>query len=80
MTKIETCALCKEKDRLATLGQYMICSSCYLSLLEEAVHFAKRNTVRGTVYHAAFEAVENRLTKEPENFIKEARDASKHIA
>lgn len=80
MTKIGTCALCMEKDCLATLGQYTICFSCYLTLLEEAVRFAKRNTVRGTVYHAAFEAVENRLTKEPENFIKEARDASKHIA
>lgn len=80
MTKIETCALCMERDSLITLGQYSICASCYLSLLEDAVRFAKRNTVRGTVYHAAFVAVEDRLTKEPENFIKEARDASKHIA
>ena len=80
MTKIETCALCKEQESLTTLGQYRICPSCYLFLVEEVIRFAKRNTVRGTVYHAAFEAVENRLTKEPEKFIKEARDGSEFIA
>ena len=69
MTKSENCALCKQKGSLTTLGQYRLCSSCTLSLVEAAIGFAKRNTVRGTVYHAAFEAVEDRFTKEPENFI-----------
>lgn len=79
MTNKKNCAFCKERDCLTTLGQYAICPSCYLALLEAAIHFAKRNTVRGTVYHAVFTAVHNRLTEEPEKFIKEARDASKHI-
>ncbi len=63
------CTLCSGEDCLTTLGQYCLCASCRLSLLRQAVEFAKRNTVRNTVYHAAFTALGDLLADETQDFI-----------
>ena len=75
MIEQNRCAFCKVEDCLTTLGQYTVCPSCFISFLQAAMDFARRNTMRGSLYHAAFEAACERMEKEPEKLIKEARDA-----
>jgi len=69
MPNIPNCIFCNEENCLATLGQYCLCATCRLEILQDAMEFAKRNTVRGTVYHAAFADILTRLTEKAENEI-----------
>lgn len=74
MIKNNKCVFCKVEDCLTTLGQYAVCPSCFISFMQAAMDFARRNTIRGSLYHAAFETACERIMEEPEKFIKEARD------
>lgn len=69
MVEKNVCTLCRAKDCLSTLGQFTLCASCRLLLMQAAIEFAKQNTVRGTAYHAAFAELSTHLTTEPEKFI-----------
>ncbi len=75
MSDIKTCMFCSGEDCLTTLGQFCLCTACRQQILEHALAFAMRNTVRGSVYHAAFAELYARLTEESE-WEKEAYDAS----
>ena len=63
------CALCNAKECLSTLGQFTLCASCRLELLDTALEFAEHNTVRTSALHAAFKALGAKLKETPENFI-----------
>ncbi len=67
MPEKEECVFCNTKQHLSTLGEYCLCASCQRRLTISALEFAKRNTTRGTVYHAAFSALCTQLLEETEN-------------
>ncbi len=69
MPDTKKCIFCNGENCLTTLGQYCLCAICRLEILQDAMEFAKRNTVRGTVYHAAFADILAQLTKKAENEI-----------
>ncbi len=71
MSNRQTCILCNRRKSLTTLGQHCLCASCRLEVLREALEFAKRNTTRGTAYHAAFADILAEITEEAENLIEE---------
>ena len=71
MIKQKTCVLCNTEGCLTTLGQYCLCASCRAEILREALEFAKRNTIRGTAYHAAFAHILAEFTEDAENKFEE---------
>ncbi|MBE7062533.1 MAG: hypothetical protein IJN25_08300 [Clostridia bacterium] len=64
MSEQKKCILCREEECLSTLGQFCLCTDCRKQVLQDALVFAKRNTTRGTLYHAAFEALSAEYEKE----------------
>ncbi|MBE7025380.1 MAG: hypothetical protein E7408_04930 [Ruminococcaceae bacterium] len=73
MSDRKTCILCDAEECLTTLGQLCLCTACRAQLLQDALAFAKRNTTRGTLYHAAFTYLWERFAEETEfESIKEA--------
>lgn len=64
MSDKRRCILCSEEECLATLGQFCLCTDCRKRVLRNALVFAKRNTARDTLYHAAFETLLAELEKE----------------
>lgn len=73
MSDKKMCTFCDAEECLTTLGQFCLCRDCRLQILEDALAFAKRNTTRGTLYHAAFTYLWERFAYETEfESIKEA--------
>lgn len=78
MLKEQSCMFCSGEERLTTLGQFCLCTACRNQAWSHALAFAMRNTVRGSVYHAAFADLYARLTDETETkWEEEAYDATK---
>lgn len=69
MSEQKNCALCNAKDCLSTLGQFTLCASCRLALMEAALDFAEQNTPRTSCLHAAFSVLSEKLRETPEYFI-----------
>lgn len=66
MPEKEKCVFCNAEENLSTLGEYCLCAPCQRRLILSALEFAKRNTIRGTVYHAAFAALCAQLLEKTE--------------
>lgn len=48
------CTICGRKEKCIPLTEANLCRTCYLSVAEDAMEFARRNTYRGTTYHAVY--------------------------
>ncbi|MDD6308155.1 MAG: hypothetical protein PUB07_02220 [Clostridia bacterium] len=48
------CSLCGRQENCISISEAALCEGCYAELVADALHFAKCNTKRGTLYYEVF--------------------------